>query len=59
VVASFIVVQTPPQPTLNVIAGHDPSKTGVNALLIRQSIRRRDELNTRMDARVKPAPDGE
>jgi hypothetical protein len=38
-----------------VIAGHSPSKTGVNALVPRQSIvLRRTFL---MDARVKPAHD--
>jgi hypothetical protein len=36
-----------------VIAGHSPSKTGVNALMTRQSI----FLRKMMDARVKPAHD--
>jgi len=36
-----------------VIAGHNPSKTGVNALMTRQSI----HLVKKMDARVKPAHD--
>jgi hypothetical protein len=37
-----------------VIAGHSPSKTGVNALLTRQSINQKG-----MDARVKPGHDKE
>jgi len=38
-----------------VIAGHSPSKTGVNALVTRQPMKGFDEQKRRMDARVKPA----
>jgi hypothetical protein len=43
--------------TKPVIAGHSPSKTGVNALMTRQSIFLKRLFLYLMDARVKPAHD--
>jgi hypothetical protein len=43
--------------TKPVIAGHSPSKTGVNARLTRQSIFLKSFFFS-MDARAKPAHDG-
>jgi len=43
--------------TLRIMRGHSPSKTGVNALMTRASIRLRMTLTKRMDCRVKPGND--